>query len=246
MVDASTIGLASAFAAGLISFVSPCVLPLVPAYVSFIAGKSLDELQSARRWQDRLSAVWLSVWFVAGFSAIFVALGASATAASRWLLAYRYEANLVAGAIVVAFGLLLTGLIRMQWLERDHRWQTPIRGGRPMGAFVLGVAFAFGWTPCIGPILGAILTVSASTASVGDGIYLLSIYSTGLGIPFLLAAGSVDAFVRIIRRWRRAGRILQIAAGAGMVAMGVAMITGELTAFSFWLLQTFPALLLIG
>ena len=246
MLDIGAIGFASAFAAGLISFLSPCVLPLVPAYVSFIAGKSFEEMQHTRPWRERLSAVWLSVWFVLGFSTVFVALGASATALSRWLLAYKFEAGIVAGAVVILFGLLLTGLVRVPWLERDHRFQTPIQGGRPIGAFLLGLAFAFGWTPCIGPVLGAILTVSASSASVGDGVYLLSVYSLGLGVPFLLAAASIGGLMRVIRGSRRTGRILQVAAGGTMIAMGALMITGDLTVLSLWLLRTFPALGLIG
>jgi cytochrome c-type biogenesis protein len=246
VLDLSTIGFATAFVAGLISFLSPCVLPLVPAYVSFIAGKSFDDLQRVQRWHERLAAIWLSLWFVLGFSVVFVAFGASATALSRWLLSYKYEAGLVAGAAVILFGLLLTGLVRVPWLERDHRFHTEIRGGRPVGAFALGLAFAFGWTPCIGPVLGAILTVSASSAGVSDGIYLLSVYSLGLGVPFVLAAASIEGMMRVVRGSRRTGRVLQVAAGGVMVAMGVAMITGDLTALSFWLLKTFPGLALIG
>lgn len=246
MLDISTIGIATAFMAGLISFLSPCVLPLVPAYLSFIAGKSLDELQHERDWRQRLSALALSVWFVLGFSTVFIALGASATALSRWLLAYRYEAGFIAGAVVILFGLLLVGLVRVPWLEQDHRFQTPIQGGRPIGAFLLGLAFAFGWTPCIGPVLGAILTLSASSASISDGIYLLSVYSLGLGVPFLLAAASIGGLTRVVRGSRRTGRVLQVTAGGVMIVMGIAMITGDLTAFSFWLLKTFPGLALIG
>ena len=246
MLEISNIGLLTAFAAGAISFLSPCVLPLVPGYVSYVAGHAVTEGSSGSALALRLPAIGLSVSFVLGFSTVFVLLGASATALGQLLLSYRYELNIVGGAIVVVFGLFLIGLFRPVLLMREFRFQTFLPGGRPVSAYVLGLAFAFGWTPCIGPILGAILTVSAASATIADGVALLGIYSLGLGIPFLLAALFTDALMAIIKSIGRVARILQLLAGATMILMGVAMITGQLSAFAYWLLDAFPAIGNIG
>jgi cytochrome c-type biogenesis protein len=245
MIEFSNIGIAAAFAAGVISFLSPCVLPLVPGYVSYVAGHSIAE-RSAGTLSLRLQTAALSGCFVLGFSTIFVLLGASATALGQMLLSYRYELNLVGGTIVIAFGLLTLGLLRPAWFQRDHRFHSYLPGGRPAAAYVLGLAFGFGWTPCIGPILGAILTVSAGSATVADGVALLSVYSLGLGLPFVLAAAFTDRLVAKLSSIGRLGRSLQIVAGLVMVIMGAAMITGHLSTFAFWLLDTFPALSTIG
>jgi cytochrome c-type biogenesis protein len=244
-VDLSVFAAATAFAAGVVSFLSPCVLPLVPGYLSYIAGQSLD----AERISDlrgRLASLRLSAFFVLGFSTVFITLGASATALGRLLLAYRYEANLVGGAVVIVFGLLMTGALRPGWLQRDLRFHADLRGGRPIGAYVLGLAFAFGWTPCIGPVLGAILTASAVSATASSGIVLLGVYSVGLGLPFLFVAVFTGSLLRRLKALRRAGRWLQVGTGLVVVAMGIAMITGQLTALSYWLLETFPGFASIG
>jgi cytochrome c-type biogenesis protein len=246
MLELSSISVLSVFVAGAISFLSPCVLPLVPGYVSYVAGESLNGRQAQHASAVKLPALGLSVLFVLGFSTVFVILGASATALGQLLLQYRYETNIVGGAIIIAFGLFMTGLLNPSWLHREFRFHANIPGGRPVGAYVLGLAFAFGWTPCIGPVLGAILTVSASTATVAQGIALLTIYSLGLGIPFLMAAAFTRGFLAQMRVMRRLGRPLQIFAGLVMVVMGIAMMTGYLSAFSYWLLDTFPALATIG
>jgi cytochrome c-type biogenesis protein len=218
---------------------------LVPGYVSYVAGHSLAE-RSAGTLSLRVQAVALSSCFVLGFSTIFVLLGASATALGQVLLAYRHELNLVGGIIVIAFGLLTLGLLQFAWLQRDHGVHIDLPGGRPAAAYVLGLAFAFGWSPCIGPILGAILTMSAASATVANGVALLGVYSVGLGVPFLLAAAFTDGLVMRLRTIGRAGRVLQLVAGGVMIVMGAAMITGQLSTFSFWLLETFPALSAIG
>jgi cytochrome c-type biogenesis protein len=246
MLEVSSIGMLTAFAAGAISFLSPCVLPLVPGYVSYIAGESLNGPPATSAAETKLSALGLSLLFVLGFSTMFVIFGASATALGQLLLRYRYETNIVGGAITIVFGLFMMGLLRLPWLQRDLRFHTSIPGGRPLGAYLLGLAFAFGWTPCIGPVLGAILTVSAASATVSDGIVLLAVYSLGLGLPFLMAAAFTGAFLARMPFMRRLGRPLQLFAGAVMVLMGVAMITGYMSAFSFWLLDTFPGLANIG
>ena len=240
----SNIGLLTAFSAGVISFLSPCVLPLVPGYVSYISGNTLGRHDNADA--GRLATLLLSLCFVLGFSTVFVALGATATAFSRLLLFYRYEASLIGGAIVILLGIFMTGLVRIPWFERDVRFHGSIRGGRPLGAFLLGLAFGFGWTPCIGPVLGAILTVSALSSTASVGITLLSVSSVGLGVPFLLSAAFADKIMQRLKTMRRLGRVLQAGAGGVMVAMGIAMITGSMSAFSFWLLETVPVLARIG
>ncbi|MBN35715.1 MAG: cytochrome C biogenesis protein [Rhodospirillaceae bacterium] len=236
------IGLLSAFVAGVVSFLSPCILPLVPAYVSFLAGESLDTLKSDAQRSKRVAILLLSLLFVLGFSTVFILLGASATAVGELLFQYRGILETVAGVIVVLFGLVMMGLFRLPVLQRDFRFHLNIPGGQPAAAYVLGAAFGFGWTPCIGPILGGILTMAAVSSTVTGGMVLLAIYSAGLGVPFLLAAGFTGFFLRHMRGLGRLGRNLQIAAGVILVLMGVAMITGYLSAFAFWLLETFPFL----
>ena len=246
MLNISGIGVLATFLAGAISFLSPCVLPLVPGYVSFIAGQ--PDLRTRRHvgLRARLGAVGLSACFVLGFSSVFVALGAGASMLGSLLLTWRTELNLLGGAVIILFGLVMLGVFRFGALARDTRFHLDIPGGRPLGAYVLGLAFAFGWTPCIGPILGAILTVSANSGSLNAGIWLLSIYSLGLGVPFLLAALFTDAIAKRVKSIGRAGRLLYMAAGAIMVLMGVAVITGQLSRFAYWLLETFPSLATMG
>ncbi len=246
MMGSSTASMTAVFAAGIISFLSPCVLPLVPGYVSYIAGQSMADSATSRALIVRVQAVALSACFVLGFATIFVILGASATTLGQALISYRYELNLIGGLIVIGFGLFATGLLRPSWLERDFRFDIVLPGGRPVAAYLLGMAFAFGWTPCIGPVLGAILTVSATSATVAEGVKLLAIYSLGLGIPFLLVAVFTGGLLARLKSIGRIGRILQILAGSIMVVMGVATITGQLSTFSLWLLETFPLLSTIG
>lgn len=242
MADLSLLGMTAALLAGAISFVSPCVLPLVPGYVSYIAGRSVGGAVTPGRGQ----VVWLSLWFVLGFSTIFMILGASATALGQSLLRWRYELNILGGGIIILFGLFMLGAARIQAMERDFRFHLDLPGGRPTGSYVLGLAFGFGWTPCIGPILGAILTASATSATIGQGVALLAIYSAGLGIPFLIVAAFTDRLTGRLRGAGRLGRRLHQGAGVVMILMGIAMITGQLSALSYWLLDVFPVLGKIG
>lgn len=247
MIELSLIGAMTAFAAGIISFLSPCVLPLVPGYISYISGNSLNDNDGRlKKIGHMLSTLSLSFSFVLGFSTVFIAFGASASLIGRWLFAYRYEVNIAGGIIIIIFGLFISGLLRLPMLEKEFRYYGNLPGGRSLSAYLLGLAFALGWTPCIGPILGAILTISATTTLVNDGTILLAIYSLGLGVPFMLAAIFTDSFTRHSSRLKRHGRLLQGVAGGLMVLMGIAMITGYLTDFAVWLLKTFPVLGQLG
>lgn len=246
MLEISGIGVVAALAAGLVSFLSPCVLPVVPGYLSYVAGRSLDQASTSSEDADQRSAITLGACFVLGFSTIFVALGASATALGQVLLRYRYEANIVGGIIIIVFGLVMAGVLNLPLLQRDFHWGRDLKGGHPVAAYLLGSAFGFGWTPCIGPMLGAILTIAAGTGTVASGIALLSIYSIGLGVPFLLVAAFTGSFIRRRRFLGNVGRILQPAAGGVLAVMGVAILTDQLTTFSYWLLEMFPVLGRIG
>ena len=222
------------------------MLPVVPGYISYIAGQAAHSPAAASSRRRRIMAVGLSAFFVLGFGTVFVILGASATAIGRFFLRYRYEANIVGGVIVILFGLVMLGLLRVTWLQRDFHLHPRLAGGHPITAFVLGIAFGFGWTPCIGPILGAILTVSAVQSSLQESIGLLTAYALGLGVPFLLAAIFMRELLGRIKALRRAGRPLQLVAGVVMILFGAAMVSGKLTALSYWLLELFPALGGIG
>lgn len=238
------IGILTAFAAGIISFLSPCVLPLVPGYLSYVTGESVGSAAVAAPARRR--ALALGACFVAGFGLVFLLLGAGATALGRLLLSWRNELSIVGGIVIVIFGLFMLGAFKPLWLLRDWRPELNIQGGRPATAFVLGIAFGFGWTPCIGPILGAILTVTAVTADPAGGMALLGVYALGLGMPFLIVALLADAGARRLRQAAKAGRWLHRGAGAVLVMAGIAMATGQLTALSYWLLSAFPVLGRIG
>ena len=244
MLETGSIGFATALVAGVVSFLSPCVLPLVPGYLSYIAGTSLEELRD--RQSARLQALGYALCFVLGFSTVFVSFDASATALGSLLLTWRYELGVAAGIVVLLFGLHMAGLLPIPFLEREARFHAEVKGGRVVGAFLLGLAFAFGWTPCIGPVLGVILTMSASTANLATGTALLAVYSLGLGLPFLLAALFTDVLLERLRQLSRTGRRLQQAAGILLALVGVLMITGQLEALAYWLLETFPVLGRIG
>lgn len=249
MIELSLFGALTAFVAGIISFLSPCVLPLVPGYISYISGNTVshsNEKKNRRSWSEIFSTLSFSLSFVLGFSTVFIAFGASASTLGRWLFAYRYEVNIAGGIIIIIFGLFISGMLRFTMLEKEFRYYGKFPGGRGLSAYLLGLAFAFGWTPCIGPILGAILTISATTALINDGTILLAFYSLGLGVPFILAAIFTDAFTRHSSRLKKHGRILQMIAGGLMIIMGIAMITGYLSEFSIWILKTFPILGQLG
>jgi cytochrome c-type biogenesis protein len=221
-----------ALVAGLVSFLSPCVLPLVPGYISMLSGATIEELKYGTSPALMGRILGNSVSFVVGFSIVFVTLGASATAVGKFLLAERATFNLVAGIIVIAFGLHLTGLVKIPLLYRQARLDpgAPRRG--LAGAFVLGFAFAFGWTPCIGPILTAILALAAQRHTVFQGMFLLAVYSAGLAIPFLLTSVGLGRFLKIYGGFRRHLQTVEIASGVLLITIGVLIACSKLTLIS--------------
>lgn len=242
------ISYAGAAGAGLISFLSPCVLPLVPAYLCFVAGTTLDRLVSIEESDPALTRrVFVSALaFVIGFSTVFILMGASASALNRLLIQHIDVIAKVAGVVIVLFGLHYMGLLKIPLLYREARIQTKDRPASLVSAYVIGLAFAFGWTPCVGPILATILTVAASREELGYGISLLATYALGLGIPFLLAALAVKPFMRFMRKFGGHLRKVEIGAGALLVLTGILIFTSSLGQFSYWLLDTFPWLAAIG
>lgn len=237
MDGASASAFATAWVAGLLSVLSPCVLPLMPAYLSLVSGISVEELRArADDAQVRRRVMSAAAAFVAGFSVVFVVLGASATVLGRWLRAFRIEAfglevgiHQIAGLVIVVMGLHLAGWLRIPWLYGERRFQGPARPTGPVGAAAVGAAFAFGWTPCVGPILGGILTLAGARETVGQGIGLLAVYSFGLGAPFLLAAWSLERFLTAMGGLRRHLHKLEVAAGVLLVAVGLLVVTNQLT-----------------
>ena len=227
-----------AFAAGLLSFLSPCVLPLIPSYVGFLTGLSLEELQARRG-----TALLHALWFVAGFSLIFLALGATASALGRLLLQYQLWLGRVGGVLVVAFGLYLLGVLRPAFLMRERRLQLARKPLGYLGSGVVGIAFGAAWTPCVGPILGAILTLAAAQASVGQGVVLLGVYALGLAVPFLITAYALDRFLTWFQRFRPYIVWVDRTAGALLVLLGVLLLTDRFTLIASYLQGLTPQFL---
>jgi cytochrome c-type biogenesis protein len=238
--------IATALAAGVLSFLSPCVLPLVPPYLVYLAGASIERLaDNEPEPRVRADTVLAAALFVAGFSTVFVALGATASAIGRLLHAWSNELSIVAGVVIILMGLHFLGLTRFAVLMFERR--APM--SRPVGlwgAYVMGLAFAFGWTPCIGPALGTIMTIAASRDTVAQGAGLLAVYSAGLGIPFIAAALAVEPVTALLSRFKRHMEIVEKAMGGLLVLTGIAFIAGFVTDVSQYLLEWFPALGKIG
>lgn len=226
----------AAFLAGLLSFLSPCVLPLVPGYVSLISGTGAVALEGAPERPRVLGKVMLhSLLFVLGFSIVFVALGAAATETGHLLLRYKRLLTYVAGVVIILFGLHLTGLLKIKALYADKRLHQVQGGGGALGAFVVGFAFAFGWTPCIGPILAGILTIAAVQSTVMKGVLLLAVYSAGLAVPFLLTSLGIDRFLVFYGRFRQHLHKVEVASGVLLIALGGLVLTSHLSVLSSYL-----------
>ncbi|HEX5935643.1 MAG TPA: cytochrome c biogenesis CcdA family protein [Pseudorhizobium sp.] len=244
------ISLLSALLAGALSFLSPCVLPLVPPYLCYMAGISVDQFRgqevSATADVTRRSVLRASVLFTLGFATVFVALGAGASTIGVLLRQHLDLLSKVGGLIIIVMGLNFLGVFRIGLLSREARFQGTGKPATFSGAYVMGLAFAFGWTPCIGPVLGAILGVAASRDTVGDGAVLLAVYSLGLAVPFWIAAGFSGAFMRFLSRFRRHLGVVEKVMGALLVLTGLAFMFGLVSWVAIWFQQTFPILMQIG
>lgn len=234
--------------AGIISFLSPCVLPLVPSYLCFITGASLDELaeQNGAANRQQRSALLAALMFVLGFSTVFVILGASASVVGQLLREYLGILSQVAGVFIILMGLHFLGVFKLAILHREARYHHHSQPVGLLGAYGIGLAFAFGWTPCIGPVLATILTIAASEQDVMKGAGLLAIYSLGLGIPFLIAAAGIGTFLGFMGRFKRhLGRVEQVMGGL-LVLTGIMFLTGSMQTMAYWILEQFPWLATIG
>lgn len=229
-----------ALTAGILSFLSPCVLPVVPPYLAYMGGISVGEMRGGGQARRRI--LLPALFFVLGLSVIFLLLGFAASAFGAFFLSNQVLFARIAGAVITVFGLHFLGVITIPVLNREARIDAGDQGGSALGAFVLGLAFAAGWTPCIGPQLGTILSLAAQSESVGRGTLLLGIYAVGLGLPFLLSALFIERAMGVMNRLKRHMKWIERAMGGLLVAVGVMMLTGAFTDFSWWLLEGFEAL----
>ncbi len=231
-----------ALVAGLLSFASPCVLPLIPAYISFLGGVSLSQLteEDGVDVATQKRVFYAAIAFVLGFSTVFIALGASATAISALIAQNSLLLGQIAGVIIVIFGLHFIGVFRIGFLNFEKRFHLENKPADLVGSYILGLAFAFGWTPCVGPILASVLMVATSGDSIGYGISLLTVYAAGLGIPFLVAAFAVKPFMKFLSRFKSQMRKIELTIGGLLIITGIAIFTGDLAEAANWLLETFP------
>lgn len=239
------ISILAALAGGLISFLSPCVLPLVPPYMTYLAGASLDQIEDSDDPELRKRAITTAIVFVLGFTTVFTLLGATASALGQLVRQYMDVFGIIAGVIIILMGLHFLGVFRIAMLYREARFQAGSNVSL-WGAYVMGLAFAFGWTPCIGPILAAILAVAGTEQSVAQGAFLLMVYSAGMGIPFILAAFAMRPFVNFLKRMKSRFGMIEKAMGGLLVLTGIAFLTGGIEMMAFWMLETFPVLGRLG
>jgi cytochrome c-type biogenesis protein len=234
------VSLIAAFGAGFLSFISPCVLPLIPGYLSFVSGVSLEEMRDDTATVARRHVIVTSLAFVLGFSLVFIALGASASAIGKFLFRNSTILTRVAGALVIVFGLHTMGVFRIPFLETEKRLQAGSKPKTLLGAIMVGMAFGFGWTPCIGPILSGILTLAGSKETVMEGVVMLAVYSLGLGIPFLLASLTINKFFAVSARLRRHYHAIEVTSGALLVGIGLLLFTDQLTVITRFLTPYLP------
>lgn len=237
-----------ALVAGLLSFLSPCVLPLVPPYLCFLGGTTFDQLTGEDETPSHVyqTVVLSSVAFVLGFTTVFVILGASATAMGQLVAENLPLLAKIAGVLIIIAGLHFLGVLHIPILHREARYHADTRPAGLLGAYLIGLAFAFGWTPCIGPVLGSILAVAAGEDSVSQGVSLLLVYSLGLGIPFIMAAVAIKPFMRAMQRFKGHLAMMEKLLGAFLVLTGILFLTDSMTLIAGWILQTFPGLATIG
>lgn len=230
--------------AGVISFLSPCVLPIVPPYLAYMGGISMADMRD-----DKISnrpAIVAAAFFVMGLSTVFIFLGFAASVFGQMFLAYQDVMGRIAGVVIILFGLHFVGIINLPFLSREARLDAGDRGGSAFGAYILGLAFAFGWTPCIGPILGVILSLAAQEASIARGTILLVAYAIGLGLPFIIAAVFINRAIGVMNRFKRHMGLVEKVMGGLLIVVGLMLVTGAFTTLAFWLQQTFPAIAAIG
>ena len=230
-----SVSLVAAFTAGLVSFLSPCVLPLVPGYISLISGASVDQLKSSDNEEMLRRVLGHSLLFILGFSVVFISLGASATWLGQALLSRMTILYKIAGIIIVIFGLHLTGILKIGLLYRDARFHSAGKPATATGAFLIGLAFAFGWTPCIGPILAVILGLAASQQTVWQGVFLLALYSAGLAVPFLLTSLGVNRFMRFYQRFRAHLHQVEVFSGIILIVLGAMIFSNQFTRLAGYL-----------
>jgi len=243
-VTNESLGVAVAFTAGLFSFLSPCVLPLFPSYVSFITGMSVADLTTDLSPVARRRVLIHALTFVLGFSLVFVALGASFSAAAQFLLDYRQWIRRIGGAFIVIFGLYIVGLLKIGFFGRTQQWQLREKPAGYLGSLAVGITFAIGWTPCVGPILGAILSLAGTAETVQRGIGLLVAYSAGLGLPFLISAAALGPFLAFFKRYRPFIPVVERAAGVVLVVVGVLVFTNYYVVLNTWAISLTPDWLL--
>lgn len=239
-----SLGVLVAFSAGLFSFLSPCVLPLFPSYLSFITGMSVDRLTSEVTAGDRTRVLLHSVAFILGFSVVFVSLGASFSAAGEFLLDYRDWIRVGGGLLIVVFGLYIAGVLRIGLFGRTQQLQIRSKPAGVLGSFLVGLTFAIGWTPCVGPILGSILTLASNDKTVGQGITLLLCYSAGLGVPFLLSSIALGGFLRFFKHYRPFISTVERVAGVLLIVVGVLVATNYYVLLNSWAISVTPEWLL--
>mgnify|MGYP003325795008 FL=1 len=244
IIDASLLpALFVALFAGLISFLSPCVLPIVPPYLAYMSGVALNDVENKK---GRPKIVFTALFFVLGLSTVFIFLGFSASAIGTVFFEYQSVLNTIAGLVIMLFGLHFLDILRLKVLDREARFEVGNQQGTAFGSYILGLAFAFGWTPCIGPQLGAILSLAASNGSIAKGTLLLAFYAIGLGIPFLVFAFFINRVNDTLKFLRRYFKIIERIMGLLLWTVGLLMLTGGFSFISFWLLETFPSLRVLG
>ncbi len=239
-----SLGVLVAFSAGLFSFLSPCVLPLFPSYLSFITGMSVDRLTNEVTAGARTRVLVHSLAFILGFSVVFVSLGASFSVAGQFLLDYREWIRIGGGALIIVFGLYIAGVLRVGIFGRTQQFQIQSKPAGLFGSFLVGLTFAIGWTPCVGPILGSILTLASNDKTVGQGVTLLLFYSAGLGLPFLLSSVALGSFLRFFKRYRPFIPTAERAAGVLLVIVGILVVTNYYTLLNSWAISLTPEWLL--